>query len=59
MNLGRPPDSLRATLRQRNAAKLACLDVLSEGLNGVFDRDAGVDSGALEDVEGFGGAENT
>jgi len=58
MHLRCSPNGIRAALRQRDTAELAILDVFSEGLDGVFDRDAGVDAGTLEDVEGFGGAED-
>ena len=58
MNLRCSPDCIRTTLRERDAAELAFLDVFSKSLDGVFDRDAGVDACALEDIEGFGGAED-
>jgi len=58
MHLRCSPNGIRTTFRQRDAAELSRLDVFSEGLDGVFDRDAGVDAGTLEDIEGFGGAED-
>jgi len=58
MHLRCSSNGIRTTLRQRYAAELAILDVFSESLDGVFDRNAGIDAGALEDIEGFGGAED-